>query len=470
MSQLKYMKMGVTVGASISKETILSKLINMVHVFRVNVADKPFDDVQKKYIDTILKIDDSKTIILETKGEEVSIKNISPVSCTIGQTIAIEYSQIQEEDTNSLFLNYAFLPQIPKGTQISFEWSNIILEVVDNDDDKVTCKVIKGGKTSLGQRVIFSWYIPKLSFLSDKDKKDVIRGIHSGVNLLAASSVKSAEDIIDMKRFLDSQEAYGIKVYARLHKAEAYEHIDAIIHAADGILLSSGDDKRMQGKMDELSLIHKVKSLGKPVMICLHAALMQNTKKLGNLLQSYAQAGVDMIMVEEDITEVKSPLDPLSTIINFLIEWEQKGTQTIAGYDLSYTYRDEVDESAYLVSLLPRVIEDTAARVAICYTAGGLTSARIASLKLNIPVIVFTRNDFIYRYNNLLRGVKGYKIWQTSTYSELKQIGKEMIRIHFKGNISLDDKVIIINAIETDVDQSIDGIINGIELYKFKSI
>jgi len=69
----------------------------------------------------------------------------------------------------------------------------------------------------------------------------VIRGIHSGVNLLAASAVKTADDIVDMKRFLDSQEAHGIKVYARLHRPEAYDQIDAIIHAADGILIGSGD-------------------------------------------------------------------------------------------------------------------------------------------------------------------------------------------------------------------------------------
>lgn len=470
MSQLKYMKMWVTVWASISKETILSKLINMVHVFRVNVAHKPFDDVQKKYIDTILKIDDSKTIILETKWEEVSIRNIPAISYSVWQTITIEYSQIHEDDESILFVNYAFLPQMPRGTQLAFEGSSIILEVTDNDDDKATCKVITAGTTSLGQKVTFAWYVPKLSFLSDKDKKDVIRGIHSGVNLLAASAVKTADDIVDMKRFLDSQEAHGIKVYARLHRPEAYDQIDAIIHAADGILIGSGDIAWMGSKMDEITLIQRIKSLGKPVMVCLHAALMEDTDVLRRLMHVYAAAWVDMIMVEEDITEVKAPLDPLSMIINFLIEWEQQWTQAISWYDLSYVYNNEVDESSYLVSLLPRIIADTGARVAICYTAGGLTSARIASLKLNIPVIVFTRNDFIYRYNNLLRGIKGYKIWQTSTYSELKQIGKEMIRIHFKGNISLDDKVIIINAIETDVDQSIDGIINGIELYKFKSI
>lgn len=51
-----------------------------------------------------------------------------------------------------------------------------------------------------------------------------------------------------------------------------------------------------------------------------------------------------------------------------------------------------------------------------------------------------------------------------------KQIGKEMIRIYFKGNISLDDKVVIINILEDKKENSIEGLINGIELYKFKNI
>ena len=89
---------------------------------------------------------------------------------------------------------------------------------------------------------------------------------------------------------------------------------------------------------------------------------------------------------------------------------------------------------------------------------------------MSVPLLIFTRDDFSYRYNNLLWWVKWYKIWQTSTYEMFKQIGKEMIRIYFKWNISLDDKVVIVNILEDAKESVIDWLINGIELYKFKNI
>lgn len=86
-----------------------------------------------------------------------------------------------------------------------------------------------------------------------------------------------------------------------------------------------------------------------------------------------------------------------------------------------------------------------------------------------MPIIAFTKNDENYRYLNILRGVRGYKISQSFSYENLKRIGKEMIRIIFKGNISLDDKIIIVQANEEIRDEKT-GMINGLELYKFKNI
>lgn len=72
-----YPKILVHVGSSLAKETILSKVINMVDGFFVNLS-QGFDDRQKKYIDTILKLDNSKTILLETKGGGITVKNSLP--------------------------------------------------------------------------------------------------------------------------------------------------------------------------------------------------------------------------------------------------------------------------------------------------------------------------------------------------------------------------------------------------------
>lgn len=118
MSNLRFIKAGVSISSVIAKETILSKIINTVNVFFIDVAHKSFDDLQRKYIDTILKLDDSKTIILETKGEEISLKNMHSFDIAEGTIIPLEYSSILEDDNSSLFINYAYTSELPLGTII----------------------------------------------------------------------------------------------------------------------------------------------------------------------------------------------------------------------------------------------------------------------------------------------------------------------------------------------------------------
>jgi pyruvate kinase, alpha/beta domain protein len=86
-----------------------------------------------------------------------------------------------------------------------------------------------------------------------------------------------------------------------------------------------------------------------------------------------------------------------------------------------------------------------------------------------IPIITFTQSKDTYRYLSLVWGVKGYKISQSFNYENLKKIGKEMIRMIFKGNISLDDKILILQANES-VSSPKNDMINGIEFYNFKNI
>lgn len=470
MSQLKFMKVGATVSAAIAKETVLSKLINMINVFRIDVANKPFDDVQRKYIDTILKLDDSKTIVLETKWEEITLKNMKPLSYAIDDEFVMEYSQIQEEDSSSVFVNYSYLSQIPLWATIGFEGSDLSADIVSHYDGTVRCRVKVAWTLNLGQKMLFFWYKPKLSFLSEKDKKDVIRGIQSGVNLLAASSVKTADDIIDMKNFLQNNNWEGIKMYTRLHNSDMLAHLESIIQNSDGIVLTHGDMARANGEYTMESIISLIKQHGKPVMICLNDHAMRDEWQLTKDLYNYTMWWVDIIMVGDDITEKGSPVDPIQSL-TLILQQAESDMASVPQYGrFTYTVDNEVDESNYIISLIPKVLQDIDAKVVICYTGSGFTSAKIASLKLSVPSLVFTKNDAVYRYNNLLRWVKWYKIGQTSTYKQLKQIGKEMIRIHFKGNISLDDKVLIVTLIESEEDNKIDGVINGMEVYKFKNI
>jgi pyruvate kinase len=103
----------------------------------------------------------------------------------------------------------------------------------------------------------------------------------------------------------------------------------------------------------------------------------------------------------------------------------------------------------------------------LCPSESWYTAARLSALKPDVPIISFTKNDAAFRYMNLLRGVKGYKIASTFDYVNIKQIWKEILRILFKGSISLDDMILIVHS---SLEQDTPWMINGMELYRFKNI
>jgi pyruvate kinase len=134
-----------------------------------------------------------------------------------------------------------------------------------------------------------------------------------------------------------------------------------------------------------------------------------------------------------------------------------------------YKKNDDFLVRDYIIYNANRITEEINVKAVVSFTENGYTTARISSLAPKVPVIAFTKEDETYRYINLLRGVRGYKISQSFNYENLKRVGKEMIRIIFKGNISLDDKIVIVQANEIIKDEKT-GMINGLELYKFKNI
>lgn len=474
MSNISFVKVIATVSQCLAKETILSKLINFVNIFRVNVADKAFDDSQKKYIDTIMKLDNSKTIMLETKGEEVKVQNMKDIELKTGQSIDIGFSELKEESTDMLFVNYAYLDEIPEGVQLAFDESDVVLQVQDSVDGSLRCVVEKSGSIPPQTLLDFVDYKPKLSFLSEKDKKDVIWGLQSGVNLLAASAVKKPEDVQSLREFLHQNNGEGIKIFVRLHTPEAYKNLDAIIESADGIICSHGSIGSFVPGSEETAfdILEIVKRKGKPFVVCVNSeTYAANTHDFQKLLHDYILQGVDDVMITENIVEDEKLLDAILDIHGVIhsIDIEEQQLPRINDF-LTRAVEEEVVNN-YLIYNAYRATKDLPVRAIICYTNSGETVTKLVALRPTIPIIVFTKSDPVYRYINMLRGVKGYKISQTFNYASLKRIGKEMIRILFKGNISLDDKILILQAYEEGyrTDQQSD-MINGIELYKFKNI
>lgn len=272
-----------------------------------------------------------------------------------------------------------------------------------------------------------------------------------------------------MKSFLTLKNVEKMKVFAKIETKEAVDNFDEILDVSDGIILCVDciSEFLTKKKTSIEQLIKKAKSVWKPIIMTFSLSFVKNKCKLINeeQIQNFSYFWVDAYMLDTILQEDEA-LDIITDLSDTIDKYELKfKIHEVKPFykDDDFMIRDYILFNAY------RIMEEVWVKAVVSYTENGYATARLSSLNPKVPVIAFTKSDETYRYLNMLRGVKWYKISQTFNYENLKRVGKEMIRIIFKWNISLDDKIIIVQANEI-VKNEKTNMINGVELYKFKNI
>lgn len=90
-----------------------------------------------------MKLDNSKTIILETRGEDIRVKNVVNIKLKAKQKVELDYSEYAQEHDKKIFIDAPFLKDLPIGQQIKFHQSNITIKIKSNKDDLIICEVIE---------------------------------------------------------------------------------------------------------------------------------------------------------------------------------------------------------------------------------------------------------------------------------------------------------------------------------------
>ncbi len=415
-----------------------------------------------------MKLDNSKTILLEMRGNDIRVKNILDIKVKARSTIEIDYSEYAQEHDKKIFVDAPFLKELKVGQQISFQQSGVVIKIKSNKDNIILCEVIEWGRIIQFDKVIFHKYELNFPFLGERDKHDILRGLEYGTHIIAASMVTTRDNIVELKEFLKSKNAGNMKILAKIETEEALKNIDDILEISDGLIFVFDKiEKFMKAmKLNEEILIKKCKTMGKPAIVTFTGKFEKKYQLINeNQLKKFSTLAADAYMLDTLLQED----DPLKVITELSDELDKLELKITKEDPIKFYVNNEFMVRDYIIYNAHRTTQEVDVRAMVLYTENGYSAARLSSLKPKVPIIAFTKNDENYRYLNILRGVRGYKISQSFNYENLKRIGKEMIRIIFKGNISLDDKIIIVQANESITDEKT-GMINGLELYKFKNI
>ncbi len=239
-------KIVCTLGpASNNRDTLKKMFQNGMNVARLNFSHGTHD----KHLETIElfrsvrdELGIPAAILLDTKGPEIRTGLLDkPVELNSGDKLTLT-SKNMVGNKEIVSITYARLPMlVSKGDTIKIDDGSIILKVINTDEENIECKVIVGGHLSNSKGINVPGVYLDMPYLSERDKSDILFGIENDVDYIAASFVRTKNDVIDMRKFLDYNGGHRIKIIAKIENRDGINNFDDILSAADGIMVARGD-------------------------------------------------------------------------------------------------------------------------------------------------------------------------------------------------------------------------------------
>lgn len=265
-------------------------------------------------------------MLLDTKGPEIRTGLLKE-----GKKVQLRednlYILTTEEvigDERRCYINYSGLTQdVLPGNKILIDDGLIELEVSEVKGRDIICKVINGGELGEKKGINVPKVNIKLPALTEKDKEDIVFGIKQGMDFIAASFVRSAEGIKEIKEILREHDS-NIMVIAKIENAEGVENLDEIIRYSDGIMVARGDlgveIPAEQVPQLQKMIIKKCNANYKPVITATQMldSMIRNPRPTRAEVTDVANAiydGTDAVMLSGETAMGKYPVEALKMMV-----------------------------------------------------------------------------------------------------------------------------------------------------------
>ena len=245
---MKKTKIICTMGPNTNDESLMRKLVqNGMDIARFNFSHGDHEE-QKGRMDMLKKIREEENkpiaILLDTKGPEIRtgvLKDGKKVQLEAGETFTLTTDEIVGDNKIVSITYKGLVEDVKAGSTILIDDGLIELKVKDKKGNNINCEVVNGGELGEKKGVNVPNVAIRLPAITDKDRDDLKFGVEQGVDFIAASFVRNAECILEIKSFLRECKAPYIPVIAKIENFEAIKNIDEIIRCADGIMVARGD-------------------------------------------------------------------------------------------------------------------------------------------------------------------------------------------------------------------------------------
>jgi pyruvate kinase len=361
-------------------------------------------------------------IMLDTKGPEIRTGKLKDktIKLTAGQEIDVVTDLSVVGDDNRIVIDYQNLAQsVKEGYNILIADGQISLTIKSIDTEKKVCRCVVNNNSILGENK--NVHLPgakiDLPAVSEKDKADLIFGVEKGVDMVAASFIRSAEDIQQIRGVMGIKGAH-IKIIAKIESTEGLENFDNILKEADGIMVARGD-LGVELPMEQIfiaqkMMVSKCNAFTKPVITATQMleSMIQNPRPTRAEATDVANAvldGTDCVMLSGETAGGDYPLQSVQYMSQICKEAERVEAST------DYPNMFEALRAASADSRLPRTPEvvcsyavrasiDLRADLIITITETGATARLVCKYRPKVPVICMTDSEATANILLLSRG------------------------------------------------------------------
>ena len=410
MKNLRRTNIVGTIGPASESEEMLTKLMSAgLNVTRINFSHGGYEENAVK-IDTIKKVrrDLNKPVglMLDTKGPEIRTGKLESgdekVVIEEGQTFTFLYDDVIGNNTKTSIGYKNLYQDVMPGAKILVDDGAIEFEVVEIKDKDIICKAINTGRLGSRKTVNVPGLKLNLPALSPKDIDDITKGVKAGFDFIAASFVRRASDVQEIRKLLDDNGGKDVQIISKIESQEGIDNFEEILELSDGIMVARGD-MGVEIPMEQVPVVQKhfikrCNAVGKPVITATQMleSMTSNPRPTRAEVSDVANAVYDRtscIMLSGECAMGKYPVECVDTMakisntiegsVNYWKRFITKGSYAEKSSDMEKSI-------AYATCAMAEHIDADAIAT---YTHTGNSVRKLSGMGAGCPIIAVTDNE-----------------------------------------------------------------------------
>ncbi|MBI1839312.1 MAG: pyruvate kinase [Verrucomicrobia bacterium] len=458
-------KIVATLGPATDSPEMLGRLLGAgMNVARLNMSHAPHDWVRRVVKDLRAAAAARQlplAILLDTQGPAIRTGDLpAALDLQPGQKFTLTVRGEKSEELHSVDVNYeGFVNDINIGDVVLLDNGEIHMKVLAKFANKVECEVLTPGKLGSRRHINLPGVKVSLPALTAKDLADVQVGLEVGVDFIALSFVREARDIQQLRAVVESSQHRPL-IIAKIEDQQAVANLDAIVAAADGIMVARGD-LGIECPYEDLPLIQRriVKTclrVGKPVIVATHMAesMIENPMPTRAEISDIANAvfeQADAIMLSGETTVGKYPVQCVEVFDRIARRIERSGAPASSVRADLATPRQKLVKSAVVLA------EDLEAEAILVFTIRGNMARQTASFRpFHSRVFAICEHAEVAQSLALNWGIESWVLPFTFHHDKPEQnIENALKHMAKEGLLQTGSQVVIISSI-TAGDQIVD--------------